>query len=94
MSHQPMRTSVAVVAAIGSAALTDNRLAQQSQRRPRLAARRLKSLPVHGNVYMFAGAGGNIAVSVGRDGVLVVDSGHRGDERQGDRGHSGSWQRQ
>ena len=32
-------------------------------------------LPVHGSVYMIAGAGGNIAVSVGKDGVLLVDSG-------------------
>jgi cyclase len=32
-------------------------------------------LPVHGSVYMIAGAGGNIAASVGKDGVLLVDSG-------------------
>jgi cyclase len=32
-------------------------------------------LPVHGSVYMIAGGGGNIAVSVGKDGVLLVDSG-------------------
>ena len=32
-------------------------------------------LLVHGSVYMIAGAGGNIAVSVGKDGVLLVDSG-------------------
>lgn len=32
-------------------------------------------LPVQGNVYMLAGAGGNITASVGRDGVLLVDTG-------------------
>ena len=32
-------------------------------------------LPVHGSVYMIAGAGANIAVSAGKDGVLLVDSG-------------------
>src|SRR3981081_4024628 len=32
-------------------------------------------LHVHGSVYLIAGAGGNIAASVGRDGVLLVDSG-------------------
>lgn len=32
-------------------------------------------LPVRGNVYMLVGAGGNITVSVGEDGVLVVDTG-------------------
>ncbi len=32
-------------------------------------------LPVRGNVYMLIGAGGNITVSIGRDGVLMVDTG-------------------
>ena len=31
-------------------------------------------LPVQGNVYMLVGAGGNIAVQVGKEGVLVVDT--------------------
>ena len=35
----------------------------------------LELLPVRGNVSMLAGAGGNIAVQVGGDGVLLVDSG-------------------
>ena len=32
-------------------------------------------LPVQGNVYMLVGAGGNIAISIGPDGVLLVDAG-------------------
>ena len=32
-------------------------------------------LPVRGNVYLLVGAGANIAVSVGKDGVFVVDTG-------------------
>jgi cyclase len=36
---------------------------------------KLQVYPVQGNVYMIAGAGGNIAVQVGKDGTLVVDSG-------------------
>jgi cyclase len=32
-------------------------------------------LPVQGNVYMLVGAGGNIAASIGPDGILLVDSG-------------------
>lgn len=32
-------------------------------------------LPVQGNVYLFVGAGGNIAVSTGFDGTLLVDAG-------------------
>ena len=35
----------------------------------------LELLPVQGNVSMLAGAGGNITVQVGRDGILLVDSG-------------------
>lgn len=35
----------------------------------------LHILPVQGNIYMLVGAGGNIAVSVGGDGILLVDSG-------------------
>src|SRR6187397_584545 len=35
----------------------------------------LELLPVQGNISMLAGAGGNIAVQVGKDGILLVDSG-------------------
>ena len=35
----------------------------------------LHILPVQGNIYMLVGAGGNIAMSVSADGVLLVDSG-------------------
>jgi len=35
----------------------------------------IEVLPVHGSIYMIAGGGGNIAASVGKDGVLLVDSG-------------------
>ena len=35
----------------------------------------LELVPVQGNISMLAGAGGNITVQVGKDGVLLVDSG-------------------
>jgi glyoxylase-like metal-dependent hydrolase (beta-lactamase superfamily II) len=35
----------------------------------------LRVLHVRGNIWMLTGAGGNITVSVGKDGVLLVDSG-------------------
>ena len=35
----------------------------------------IRTLKVQGNVYLLAGAGGNIAVQVGEDGVVVIDSG-------------------
>ena len=35
----------------------------------------IKVLPVRGNIYVLMGAGANITLSVGLDGVLMVDSG-------------------
>ena len=42
---------------------------------PSLPAGDVRVLPVQGNVYLLAGAGGNMAVQVGEDGVLLVDTG-------------------
>jgi len=39
------------------------------------AADGIHTLKVQGNVYMLVGAGGNVAVQIGDDGVLLVDSG-------------------
>jgi cyclase len=36
----------------------------------------IQVLPVQNNVYMLAGAGGNITLQIGRDGVLMVDTGY------------------
>jgi glyoxylase-like metal-dependent hydrolase (beta-lactamase superfamily II) len=41
----------------------------------RAAQDRVELLPVQGNISVLAGAGANITVQVGRDGVLLVDSG-------------------
>src|SRR5258705_8296468 len=44
--------------------------------RPRaLASDKVEAVHVAGNVYLIAGAGGNIAVSAGGDGIVMVDSG-------------------
>src|SRR5947207_11081399 len=39
------------------------------------AANAVNTLKVQGNVYMLVGAGGNIAVQIGDDGVVLVDAG-------------------
>jgi glyoxylase-like metal-dependent hydrolase (beta-lactamase superfamily II) len=44
----------------------------------RLSPGEVKAVHVQGNVHMIAGAGANIAVQVGEDGVLVVDTGDSG----------------
>src|SRR5690242_10104406 len=36
---------------------------------------RVHVLPVQGNVYMLTGAGGNIALQAGKDGLVLVDTG-------------------
>jgi len=53
---------------------TDLAYPQQAQNRGQNAAE-LEILPVQGNIHMLAGAGGNITVQVGKDGVFLVDSG-------------------
>ena len=58
--------SLVLMAAVGIASA----LAQPAQ-----PAQPIQIVPVKGNIYMLAGAGGNIVISVGPDGVLLVDSG-------------------
>jgi cyclase len=35
----------------------------------------LHILPVQGNIYLLVGAGGNVTLSIGKDGILLVDTG-------------------
>jgi glyoxylase-like metal-dependent hydrolase (beta-lactamase superfamily II) len=48
------------------------------QQPTRLAPGEVEAVHVQGNVHMIVGAGANIAVQVGGDGVLVVDTGEAG----------------
>src|SRR4029079_10001192 len=45
------------------------------RRPPNYEAAEIEVLHVNRNVYMLAGAGANIAVSIGKDGVVMVDTG-------------------
>jgi glyoxylase-like metal-dependent hydrolase (beta-lactamase superfamily II) len=45
-------------------------------RNPNCARLEIETLHVQGNVYLLAGAGANVAVQIGEDGVLVVDTGY------------------
>jgi glyoxylase-like metal-dependent hydrolase (beta-lactamase superfamily II) len=62
-----MRKRLVTLAAVACAAV----LAQAQAR----DGAEIEVLPVHGSIYLIAGAGANIVVSAGRDGVLAVDSG-------------------
>ena len=63
-------SALLVVGVLGSTELV---YPQEAQNRG--SQNELELLPVHGNIHMLSGAGGNITVQVGRDGVFLVDSG-------------------
>jgi len=77
--------NVVLVAAAGSAESVSAQAGQNRGRQnaaPKASAEdrnpnggELEVLPVQGNVSMLAGAGGNITVQVGKDGILLVDTG-------------------
>jgi glyoxylase-like metal-dependent hydrolase (beta-lactamase superfamily II) len=48
---------------------------QNQNRNPAPAIAEIHILPVQGNISMLVGAGGNITLSIGKDGVLLVDTG-------------------
>jgi len=66
-----LRSWLVLVVAAASVVLAphDRAAAQQP------AGGQLQFLPVRGNIHVLQGAGANITVSIGRDGVLMVDSG-------------------
>jgi glyoxylase-like metal-dependent hydrolase (beta-lactamase superfamily II) len=80
--------SAAVGAAViaGSSMLLSGQQGQQAQIRtprqmpipqnPDFSKLQVQTLKVQGNVFLVAGAGGNIAVQTGEDGVLLVDTGY------------------
>src|SRR5581483_2322270 len=43
---------------------------------PDFSKLQVETLKVQGNIYLIAGAGGNIAAQVGDEGVLLVDTGY------------------
>jgi glyoxylase-like metal-dependent hydrolase (beta-lactamase superfamily II) len=79
------RPHVALGTAVATAALTAVIGAQQpvalvplDPPPPPLVVDGLEVLPVQGQVFMITGAGGNVTLQVGSEGVLVVDSGATG----------------
>jgi glyoxylase-like metal-dependent hydrolase (beta-lactamase superfamily II) len=68
MRENRMRTKLLPALLLAAAGLA---CAQQG---PNLDNVQVHIFPVQGNVYMLVGAGSNIAVQVGKDGVLIVDT--------------------
>ncbi len=85
MNRLRVMLAAATVAAIVGGGLTSAGGVGQTEKRPSSSGGSLDPptavqfdihvLPVRGNVYMLVGAGANITASVGKDGVLVVDTG-------------------
>ena len=71
MSPAPLPLQASALARTGLATLAFGALAAAVQAQPPS----VETMHVQGNVYMLVGAGANVAVQTGEDGVLVVDSG-------------------
>lgn len=70
-----------LAAALSLLAMVDTAAAAQKSSKPAPAPQgrdfskvEIQVVPVRGNVYMLVGAGGNVTVQVGEDGVVLVDS--------------------
>ena len=70
-----MRTARTALLVITGLLLFASRISFVGAQLPGQAGDNLRILPVRGNVYLIAGAGANIVASVGKDGVLLVDTG-------------------
>jgi cyclase len=64
-----------VLAASGTAFAQSRGGERQKGAQPAAAKTEIQALRVQGSVYMLTGAGGNVTVQLGDDGVLVVDTG-------------------
>ncbi len=72
----PMRSKFRISAAL-FAAITAGAMAQAQQPAADGAKPGLDIVRIRRNIFLLAGAGGNITVSAGPDGVLLVDSGNK-----------------
>ena len=59
----------------GTATEPHSRPAAKMTPKPSVPEGEIRVMPVQGNIYMLAGAWGNITASIGRDGILLVDTG-------------------
>jgi glyoxylase-like metal-dependent hydrolase (beta-lactamase superfamily II) len=67
----PRTAAILAATLLGTAILAVGTYAQQTQNFENVE---IHILPVQGNVYMMVGAGGNITLQVGQQGVLLVDT--------------------
>src|SRR5438309_11112682 len=61
-----------MIVSLAGAALVCGQTAM-TQQQPDFSKVQIKVTKVSGNIYMLEGAGGNIAASIGEDGIVIVD---------------------
>ena len=64
-----------LAAAVFFASAPETARGQQKSKAAPVPAEEIHVQPVQGNIYMLIGAGANITLSIGRDGVFLVDAG-------------------
>jgi cyclase len=75
MTFKKTKLTLAAAAAVGIGAFLITTHRAEAQQQPAQAPAPLRTLHVQGNVWAIFGAGGNITVQAGPDGVLLVDTG-------------------
>src|SRR6266481_8672672 len=67
------RIRTGMVLALAGVALVCGQAAVAQEKEPDWSKVQIKVSKVYGNIYMLEGQGGNIAASVGEDGIVIVD---------------------
>ena len=69
--------ALAIIVSVAAFSAAGNPLAQRRQNTPSAIPGDLEVLQIRPDFYMIAGAGGNIAVQVGSDGVVLAEAGRQ-----------------
>jgi glyoxylase-like metal-dependent hydrolase (beta-lactamase superfamily II) len=77
-----VKSAIALSAVVLAGATTFAQQNRGAVNRPAAPAGALEIVPVRDNIYVIAGAGANVVVSAGRDGLFLVDSGSEGQTPQ------------
>src|SRR5688572_33261199 len=69
----PSRALLTLIAAIAASLSWGAAIDVRAQAKP--PSSDIRVLPLRGNIYLLVGAGANVVASIGKDGVLLVDTG-------------------
>jgi cyclase len=74
MNLKPLLLLGGMLVVVGARLPSQQRPAAAGGGQPNFANVEVHVLPVQGNIYMLVGAGGNVTLQIGEDGVLLVDT--------------------